>query len=939
MKYFILALLVALLPSFLYSQEEEKITGKVLDAKTRQPLQAVVARIIGTHQFTLTDKEGAFTLHPSAPGKWEIGFSSPAHTTKRYAVEISALESLDLGHLLLEEDWISAEQLGLITLTEEDLEEDESPAIGSARFLQATKDPFQQAAAYAWGQSQFRIRGLDNAYGKLLLNGVVMNKIQNHRPQWSNWGGLNEVTRNQLFYQGSSAAAESFGGIWGTQTIQTQASSLRKGTRVGFAGSTTSYLWKPFFSYASGLTPRNWAYSFSGSYRGAKAGYWQGTNYDALSFFIGIEKKISDKHSLNFSGIYAKNKRAKNSANTQEQTKLKGVTYNSYWGWQNGEKRNARYQNIEEPLVTLTHSWAIKEQTKLTTTLGYQWGYQGQSRLDYQDNLNPDPAYYKNLPSYYLTQIDKAYWSMTREEFEMLPNEDAFKQATLANLQQAEQVGTAFQQQGQLHWQEIYNSNSLFNGQSKIVLYEDRQQDQTRTFTTNFQTTFSTNITFYAGVNYRHLQSSNFKKLIDLLGGTHYMDIDSFQAKELQDSNVLHPNRSIVVGDHYGHNYKLFATTVDAFSQFVFRYNRLEFYFAENISFSQYQREGLYKNPHYPTQSYGPSERVDFNTLGIKGGFTYYVSGKHLFQAQAMYYNQAPSIQNSFANIRISNAVIPQLKAANIFSLEGSYRFRSPTFQGRVTGYLAEIQNDTQLNFFYTEGIAISEAKGNLVSERITNSNRRHRGVELGAAYALTSTVNLSAAAALGQSSYTNNPNVHYDAIDTAQPVDLGQALLANYKVSNGPQTALSLGITYRAPTFWFIGATINYLADAFVRIAPIKRTQHFIRDPEQRGRPFEGLTTAHLRQLLQQERLPAYSLVSLSAGKSWRLFNRSTFGFFASIQNVFNTTYRTGGFEQARNATYAQEQKHTSGAHTVFGTKYWYGYGRNFFIQIYYTI
>lgn len=939
MKNFLLVLFVTFPFSWIYSQEEEKITGKVLDAKTRQPLQAVVARITGTHQFTTTDQEGVFTLQFSAPGSWEIELSSPAHTTKRFAVEIAFQESLDFGHLFLEEDWVSTEQLGLITLAEDDLDHDTSSTMGSAQLLQATKDPFQQAAAYAWGQSFFRIRGLDNAYGKLLINGLVMNKMQNLRPQWSNWGGLNEATRNQVFYTGSSVAPESFGGIVGTQSINTQASNLRKGTRLGFAGSTTSYQWKPFFSYASGLTPSNWAYSLSGSYRGAKEGYWRGTNYDALSFFVGIEKKITDKHNLSFSGIYAKNKRAKNNANTLEQMQLKGVNYNSHWGWQNGKKRNARYQIIEEPLVTLTHTWTLNEQTKLTTTLGYQWGYQGQSRLDYQDNLNPDPAYYKNLPSYYFTQIDDAYWQMSSEEFASLPEDDTFKQATLANLQQAEQVGSAFQQKGQLNWQELYRVNSLFNGQSKIVLYEDRQQDQTRSFNTNFQTVFSDNITFYAGLNYRHLQSSNFKKLVDLLGGTHYMDIDSFQAKELQDSDVNHPNRTLVTGDHYGYNYKIFATTADVFSQFVFRYSRLEFYLAENISFSTYQREGQYKNPHYPTQSYGTSEQVHFNTLGIKGGLTYYLSGKHLFQVKAIYNNQAPSIQTSFANIRISNELTPQLKAANIFSIEGSYRFRSPTFQARLTGYLTEVHNDTQLNFFYTEGIAISEGKGDLVSERITNSNRRHIGMELGASYALTSTINLSAAAALGQSYYTNNPNLHYNATNASQPVDLGQTRLVNYNVANGPQTALSLSITYRAPTFWFIGTTVNYLADAFVHVAPLRRTQHFIRDPEQMGLPFEGLTSAHLRQLLKQERLPTYSLVSLTAGKSWRLFNRSTLGFFATVQNLFNTTYRTGGFEQARNATYAQELKRTKGGHAVFGTKYWSGYGRNFFIQIYYNI
>ena len=939
MKHILLVLLVALCTPFAQAQEGEMIKGKAIDAKTRQPLQAVVVRLVGTSVFTQTDKEGAFVLYPLKLGAFEIELSSPAHRTKRYSVEVHWQESLDLGHLFLEEDWVSAEQLGLISLTEEDLEDDASSPQGSARLLQATKDPFQQAAAYIWGQSFFRLRGLDNAYGKLLLNGIVMNKMHNNRPQWSNWGGLNETTRNQVFYSGSTPSPESFGGVLGTKSIHTQPSQLRQGMRMGFASSSTSYNWKPFFSYASGLTPHNWAYSLSGSYRGAKEGYWTGSNYDALSFSFGVEKKLNDKHNLSFTAIYARNKRAKNSPNTAEQTQLKGINYNAYWGWQNGEKRNARYQVIEEPLLMLTHTWTLNEHSDLTTTLGYQWGYQGQSRLDYQENLNPDPTYYKNLPSYYINQIDATYWQMPVSEFSELAEDDPFKQATLANLQQAEQVGLAFQQGGQINWQEIYRTNRLFEGQSKIVLFEDRQQDQTQSLATHFHTAFTDEINFYAGLNYRNLLSLNYKKLVDLLGGTHYLDLDSFQKKELQDSDLYHPNRSIGTGDDYGYKYAVDGTTVDLFSQFVFRYSRLEFYLAENISFTTYQRKGHYKNPNYPTDSYGSSESVHFNTMGIKGGITYYLSGKHLVQSQLSYYNQPPPIQHAFANIRISNSLTPQLQATNILSVEASYRFRSPTFQARVTGYLTEVKNETQLNFYYTEGLGISESKGALVSERIANSQTRHMGLEFGASYALSSTVNLSAAAGLGQSYYTNNPHLYLNAVNTNQTLDMGQVNLKNYNLSNGPRTALSFGITYRAPSFWSIGTNFSYLADAFIRIAPLKRTQAFIRDPEQMGRPYEGLTAFQLRQLLKQEQLPSYGLVSLTAGKSWRIFNRSTLGFFASVQNVFNTPYLTGGFEQARNATYNQEINQSKGGYPVFGTKYWSGYGRNFFFQLYYTL
>ena len=939
MKACLLALLVGLPIHLTLAQHEQQISGTVLDAKTRMPLQTTVVRLIGTPLSTLTNPDGAFVLTPPSPGNWELELSLANYTTKRISTVVDAGEQLNLGHLFLEEDWESTEKLGLIFLEDTDLDDDATTVENSARLLQATKDPFQQAAAFTWGSSFYRLRGLDSSYGNVLINGLVMNKIHHGRAQWNNWGGLNDATRNAVFSSGSSPTSASFGGLLGTQSIVTSAAQFRKGLRFGFASTTTSYRWKPFFSYASGLTRRGWAFSLSGSYRGAKEGYWPGSNYAALSLFMGIEKKVTAKHSLYFSGIFANNNRAKNSSNTLEQTELKGVDYNAYWGWQGSKKRSARYQVIQEPLLMLTHTWSLNEQSKLTTTLGYQWGYQAQSRLDYQDNLNPDPVHYKNLPSFYLAQIDSTYWKMSAEAFDALPESDDFKQTTLAHLQQATDARLFFLQHGQIDWETIYRKNSLFDGQSKIILFEDRQEDQTLSTNTAFQTALNDHLTVYAGVNYRHLRSTNFKKAVDLLGGTYYLDLDSYQEKALQDSDLNHPNRSIYSGDTYGYHYRLFADIVDAFMQFTLHYNQVDLYFGQHVSFTSYQREGLYRNPNYPTTSYGRSERLQFNTLGIKGGITYYLTGKHLLQLNMVYNSRAPLLQHGFINVRVSNTTTPLLKPENNLAIEASYRLRTRRLQTRLSGYLTEIRNGTQLNFYYTEGKDLTDAKGTLVSERLSPVHTRYLGIEFGLAYALSSTLKMTTAAGLGQSFYINNPQLYIQAANTANAQEVDQANLNQYRVANGPQTALALGLSYRAPAFWFVETTLSYLADSFIRVSPLKRSSTYFRDPQKMGRPYEGLTTSNLSALLQQEKLPPYALFSITGGKSWRLSNRATLGVLCSVQNVFNTLYRTGGFEQSRNATYPQEMARTAGDLPVFGTKYWYGYGRNFFIHLYYNL
>ena len=88
----------------------------------------------------------------------------------------------------------------------------------------------------------------------------------------------------------------------------------------------------------------------------------------------------------------------------------------------------------------------------------------------------------------------------------------------------------------------------------------------------------------------------------------------------------------------------------------------------------------------------------------------------------------------------------------------------------------------------------------------------------------------------------------------------------------------------------------------------------------------------------MKQERFDPIRLVNLVGGKSWRISakNRNTVGFFASINNVLDVEYITGGFEQARNANFKEISQALQGHARSFGPKYFYGYGRTYFVNLY---
>ncbi|HHC79441.1 MAG TPA: TonB-dependent receptor, partial [Flavobacteriia bacterium] len=399
--------------SVIYAQLLGTVKGKVIDAETQAPLVNVNVTVTGTDITQQTDADGNFVMTNVPVGNQLIKVSLKGYESQNFPAEVSEGQEVDLGTILLFVDLSLTDNSGLISLSEDELNDDTGGADNISGLLSSSRDLFSRTAAFEFSSSFFRVRGLDSDNGKVLINGIEMNKVYNGRPQWSNWGGLNDVLRNQELSIGLSPSSYTFGGALGSTNINTRASQARAGGRVTYSSSNRSYTNRVMASYASGMTKSGWAYTFSIGRRWGNEGYIDATSYNANSVFASIEKKINEHHSLNFTGIYAFNRRGKSSPNTQEVFDLKGRKYNEYWGWQNGHIRNSRIKEIEEPILMLNHYWKINDKVKLNTNVGYQFGKLGNSRLDYNGTdlvngfpegggANPSPAYYQKLPSFFL---------------------------------------------------------------------------------------------------------------------------------------------------------------------------------------------------------------------------------------------------------------------------------------------------------------------------------------------------------------------------------------------------------------------------------------------------------------------------------------------------------------------------------------------------------
>ena len=948
MRKFIFTLAVVYISGTILHAQEAVIKGRLVNTYSSEVIKDVQIHILSSNFETKTDMKGLFALIGSDFPKGEqiLVVSKLNFITQCIPITIQNGATIYLDPIIMDIDLTELEsQIGLINLSDSELDGDLGvSATNVSGLLQASKDTFLNAAAFDFSTTFFRPRGLDNANGKVLINGIEMNKQFNGRPQWVDWGGLNDVQRNRAFTMGLKANDYTFGGLAGTTNMVMRASKYRKSGRVSFAAANRSYKGRIMASYHSGVSKKGWAYSFLVSKRFGDEGFIDGTLYDANSFFASVEKIINENHSLNFTSFYTPNQRGRSTAITQEVKNLRGIRYNPNWGYQNGEFRNSRVRNIREPVFMLNHYWEINKKMNLNTNASYQTGSIGNTRVDnggthliefngqeayLGGGKNPLGNYYQRLPSYFLQDPN--------------PTEGDFQNAYLA--------GQELVTNGQLDWESLYRANAISvstGGNSIYAIQEDRIDDTQFTVNAIFFAQIADKILFNANINYRNLKSENFSELKDLLGGTGFLDVDFFaegedgevtiEVGDIAQTDLRNRNRIAKEGDRYKYNYEVNSEVLSGFAQTQFKYNRVDFYIGASVSNTNYQRNGLFENGNYPgNESFGKGEKQSFTNYGIKAGATYKVTGKHLIDLNLGYLSKAPTIRNTFTNARQNNAITIGLESEKIQNVDIGYIFRSAIVKARITGFYSNFKGGSDLGFYFTENISgLGLEQDAFIQEVMTNVEKQYIGGELGIEAQVTPTIKLKGAASMGQYTYGNSPNLYITSDDLKGPVSFGNGTtkLKNYHVAGGPERAYQLGIEYRDPKFWWVGLTTNYYSNAYLDINNLARSDNFSSDFD--GQPFNNYDTEVAKELLKQEKFDDYFLVNVTGGKSWKI-KQYYIGFFVSINNALDQEYVTGGFEQGRKSNYRDVKEDKSLEYgPVFGPRYFFGAGATYYVNVY---
>ena len=863
-------------------QAQSTISGTVKDKVTEQTLSGAFVSLQGADFNTKTNTDGTFVLKSVPAGKYFLIISAEDYET--YESEIIVTDAdVNTGTVYLSTGEKDTGEDVIVELSNDELSgADDDLQTNVSGVLHGSKDIFLNTAGYTFGPMRFRVRGYDNKYSDLFMNGIQTNDLESGRAVWAYWGGLNDAVRNKETHKGITETDFAFGGIGGVTGIDTRASSIRVGTKLTYSFTNRSYNHRAMFIHSTGMMKNGWALAVSGSRRFAQEGYTEGTFYDAYSYFVSAEKKINDKHSLGLVVFGAPSKRGSRSATTQEVYDLTSIRYNPNWGWQDGKKRNAKVTDSHTPMAIFTHYWDIDNSSKLKTSLAYSKGKYNKTSLNWYNAADPRPDYYRYLPSY---MTDSLAIVKRTEDFEQGLRQidwDAMYQTNYTNFD------TIFNADG-------ISGNTLIGKRSEYIVENRMNENSQLWFNSVYNKFINDNLQITAGIQHRRYNARHYKTLVDLLGGDYVVDIDKYAERDLvgegvADNDISYPNHIVdSIGEVFGNDYNAHVNKTQLWANAGYNFGKVDVYFGLEGSNTNFWRTGNMQNGKFPDNSLGNSEKLHFYNYGIKAGATYKLSGMHFFHLDGANLTKAPDFRNSFVSPRTRNQIVDGLENEQILSVQGGYILQSNKLKATVDLYYTQFKNQTEARSFYFDGF------NNFVNFVMTDINKTHQGIEIGTEYTITPGLSVFGVANLGYYRWTSRPEFSVYVDNSAEVFyDKETVYVEGFLVSGTPQTAFSGGVKYWAPKHWWIGLSGNYMDDTYLSFSALTRTVNAVK--------YSDHTTQEYLDLINQDKLPTYYTLDGFVGKSFRFQYKYNLNISLNVSNILNNeSIVTGGYEQAR--------------------------------------
>lgn len=859
-KFILLVAFIAISATFF---AQTKVTGIVKDGYTGETLPGATV-LYADGKGTTTDFDGKFAMDVpngtyTVTVKY-VGFADFTFALKANGRPVyidAVMQSADLKEVEIIAD-IAVDRKTPVAFSDvsalkirEELGTQDLPMI-----LNSTPGVYATQSGGGDGDARINIRGFNQRFVAVMVDGIPMNDMENGLVYWSNWFGLDNVTQKVQVQRGLGATKLSIPAIGGSINVLSQGIEQKRSIVLGSeVGNNGNY--RQSVGFNSGRLKGNWGITAAFSYR-ANDGWVTNLGSEQIFYFIKVQKEYK-KHSFSLSIMGSPQEHFQRvgrramreydldfARSNGDDSQLidgmiidKGLRYNAEWGYLRRDRNNpnaeqevfnSRKNYYHKPIANFKHFWTPSEKIAVSNILYASFGDGGGTRLnnteiDENGQLDAQRMYDRN------TKVIPA----------AVPFLPPFVPYNLAAINDVNQFESKY------YLQSAVNSHRWF-GLISTVKYK-----------------MSNSLEFSAGIDGRYYTARRYVEIYDLMGGDYVYITDNAFRDQNNLSKVIFRE-----GDRINYDINTQVLQYGGFGLAEYDSERWSAFANLTLSQNHYNRTNFF----LPKEENGDFQSSGWlNYLGYTGkaGFKYKVNKRHSAFANAGYLNRAQMVQFVYAG----NSSIETNRGTEnekITSAEAGYIINNPNIRFAGNIYYTYWQNRPLT-------VSIADGTEN-VSVFIPGLSARHQGVELEAEYKVRDKLSVEGVVSLGDWRWDSSPTAFIfdelgvDILDTVSFDARG------VKVGDAAQTQFSLGVRYAPIKGFYIKPRITYFDNNFSDFNPETLVN------ENRGR--------------QSWRMPSYYMIDLNMGYSRPIAKKYRMGVKLNLMNITNETFITDALNGA---------------------------------------
>ncbi|MBN2807839.1 MAG: TonB-dependent receptor, partial [Prolixibacteraceae bacterium] len=850
---------------------QQTLTGTVTDSETGETLIGANILVKGTSIGTVSDVQGQFALQLNE-GNYTIVFSYVGYKTiektakigqSPVVLNVAMASELEISEVIIVADVARAREtpVAFSTISPQKLQEiiaaQDIPMV-----LNSTPGVYATTEGGGDGDAQVTIRGFSARNVGVLLDGVPVNDMETGHVYWSNWFGLDVVTRSIQVQRGLGASKLALPSVGGTINIITKGLDSRKGGEIEQEIGSDGYT-RTSIGYTSGKLKNGWGISVAGSYKQGRG--WVEQTWTQGAFYYGKIDKQLGNHTVSLSAYGAPQRHAQRSymlpieyydadvardLGVPEEDIAKvnamGIKYNQHWGYLARTKDDPyaaskpfaeRVNEYHKPQITLKDSWQVNDKIFVSNILYLSIGNGGGVRA-------------KSTPA-----IDI---ETNRMKFQNIYDRNINPQGVNPLFDDTMLPATNYMRR-------LVNSHRWY-GLLSTLTYELNDRNK-----------------ISGGIDLRNYRGIHYEEVYDLLGADYAVFDYITDWDDATKSKYI-----LKEGDVNNYHNDGFVRWGGIFGQWEFKNNKLSSFINLTAANSGYQRSDYI----IMRKTYNAQEREDFIYKTIdgnkvefthwnwfpgftaKGGANYNINKQMNGFINLGYLSKAPRFNNVYD---FDNTLFREIKNEVVKALELGYAFNSSSFSANVNAYYTIWENKPVDS---ASKLAVETAPGEFeeFSININGMDALHKGVEFDFIYKVSNRLDLQGLVSVGDWRWNSSDSVRiYDDNQNLLKVQFFDA--KGVHVGNSAQTQVAGEIRWEPIDGLYIKPRATYFANYYADFDPIT-----LNGSASSYEWYDQATGEH-GPARDSWKIPAYLIIDFHAGYRFKLMNQR----FQARFNVLN--------------------------------------------------